>query len=138
MEERAARMWYEKLGKRILEGNLYTLKRNRFRKHKKTGKDAAWSDREICRNVPKPEGVSKDVNPGKKGNDSLSFPRSRTASSPSLVHTRRVHSDYSQQQMTEGPHGASRVVKVEKKQKENLLENCEEIQKPEIGGLKKY
>lgn len=36
-----------------------------------------------------------------------------------------------------GPCGTSPEIKVEKKQKENLLENWKEIQKPEIHGIKK-
>lgn len=79
MEGRAARIWYVTARKMIPGRKPISSEKEQF---EKMGKDTAWSDRKMCSNVLKPEGISKDMNPGKKKNNSLSFPTSRTSEQP--------------------------------------------------------
>lgn len=58
-----------------------------------------------------------NMNPRKKKNNSLSSPTRKTWGSPSLTETRRMHMDYFQLKMREGPCGTSPGVKVGKKTK---------------------
>lgn len=60
------------------------------------------------------------MNPGKKKNNSLSSPTSRTWGSPSLTQTRRMHMDYFQLKRRRGPYGTSPGVKAGKKEQEYL------------------